>query len=52
MGLIFDAIKGFIAVLGMICGTLCVSLIGLYSIFSPESAEKLFQRLQEWANGE
>ena len=53
MGRFFvDVIVGFVAFAGIVCGTICVSFIGLLSIFAPETAEKILQELQEWSGGE
>ena len=50
--LLADAVLWFVALLGMICGTVCVSFIGLLSIVSPNTADKMFQDLQSWSNEE
>lgn len=43
---------GIASILGVIVGTLSISILGLISIFAPQYSDKLFQKLLEWANND
>ena len=43
-------LMGIASILGVIVGTLSLSILGLIAIFAPQYSDKLFQKLIEWAN--
>jgi purine-cytosine permease-like protein len=42
----------FASVLGIIIGTLFISILGLISIFSPQYSDDLHQKLIDWAEND
>jgi hypothetical protein len=45
-------VLGFASVLGIIIGTLFISILGLISIFSPQYSDDLHQKLIDWAEND
>jgi hypothetical protein len=45
-------LMGITSILGVIAGTLSLSILGLISIFAPQYSDNLHQKLIDWAEND